>query len=116
MDSPVFFLAMSFCTLVNVVAVSFSFERGTGRTNAHSTVGCAGFVAFCWITFKLDRFAAVIPEPARAAITSSRLMVMPESIYTSKTIWSACRFAKCDAETVTEVESSCPNAAKGDAS
>src|SRR5258706_4278817 len=62
----------------------------------------------------LEKFAAVIPEPASAAITSSSPALTPDVTLTLNNTVSGCRFALRKAVTVTAFESIWPNASEAD--
>ncbi len=57
-----------------------------------------------------DRFACVIPLPANAARTLSKLDVIGAVKMTSNNTWSGWTVKLAEAVTVTEFESSCANA------
>lgn len=77
---------MLFCNALSVDAVSLIFASGTGRVNAHSIIGVievgrgcgAGLITGinCGPEPTPDKFAAVIPDPCKAATTLSRLVLI----------------------------------------
>src|SRR5579864_7126326 len=86
--NPLFLFATLCCRLLSDAPVAFNCEIGTGKVKDQSMVG-AGIGRVTTFNSGLSmplKFAALIPEPASAAITSSRLVLRPELTSTANTI------------------------------
>lgn len=76
--NPLASLAMFCCSVVKLATVAFVFARGTGRLNTHVRPDMVPtFKASCKLLTP-DKFAAVRPDPCKAATTSSRLALSPD--------------------------------------
>src|SRR5260370_32875670 len=116
--SQLLFCVMVFWRAVNIATVYFIFVRGTGSVKFQTTSGCSATFpgggtrtgGRPGVVVTPEKFACVIPDPASAARTSSRLVFRPADTPTVNTTWSGCKAALRLAVTVMEFESSFPYA------
>jgi len=76
---PLFSLATFCCRVVRLATVAFVFVRGVVRLKVHCSMGPASskLMAYGFEEETFDKFAAVIPDPCKAASTSSRPVLTP---------------------------------------
>src|SRR5258708_5870604 len=89
---PAFFCAIICCSAVRDAVVSLTFDNGAESVKVHSSSRGGKMPALGARpgdgAYTLERLALVIPDPASAATTASRLASRPELKSTSNKTWS----------------------------
>jgi len=83
--SPLFALAIFWPRAVKLATVAFVFANGAGKLKDQTKLGWGGTVPPNWLfVLTPDKFAAVIPDPCKAASTSSRPVLRGDWTLTEK--------------------------------